>query len=93
MLAHPTEDRFITFREALALMKMPDDFQLLGGKKNANMICQNVPVCTASDMAENVKDWLDGNIDTIDANFIRQDNNKQEYVVERQPNSLEEFLI
>jgi len=93
MLAHPTEDRFITFREALALMKMPDDFQLLGGKKNANMICQNVPVCTASDMAENVKDWLDGNIDTIDANFIRQDNNKQEYIVERQPNSLEEFLV
>ena len=38
-----------------AVGKLPDDFQLQGGVKNLNHICQNVPVNTAMDMAENVK--------------------------------------
>jgi site-specific DNA-cytosine methylase len=92
-LCHPIEDRFITFREALALMKMPDDFQLQGGKKNANMICQNVPVCTAAHMAENIKDYLEGRLDTLPVPFIKQDNTKQSYEVEHPSTSLEEFLV
>ena len=92
-LCHPVEDRFITFREALSLMKMPEDFQLQGGKKNANMICQNVPVCTASHMAENILNYLDGRIDTIPTKFVRQDNNKQTYISEIEVNDLEEFLV
>ncbi len=62
-LAHPDEDRYITIREALSIMKMPKDFQLQGGRKNLNMICQNVPVTTAQDMAQSVKDYLDGKLD------------------------------
>jgi len=74
-------------------MKMPDDFQLLGGKKNANMICQNVPVCTARHMAENVKAYLDGSLDMVEAEYIRQDNTSKKYEIERDPNSLQEFLV
>ena len=47
MLTHPDEDRFLTVRECLSIMKMPEDFMLQGGIKNANHICQNVPVTTA----------------------------------------------
>ena len=41
-LAHPDEDRYITIREALSIMKMPSDFELQGGLKNLNMICHQV---------------------------------------------------
>ena len=74
-------------------MKMPEDFQLQGGKKNANMICQNVPVCTASHMAENVLDYLNGHIDTLPTKFVRQDNAKQTYTSEVEVNDLQEFLV
>ena len=33
-LCHPDEDRYINTREALDIMKMPKDFQLVGGLKN-----------------------------------------------------------
>ena len=50
-LTHPDEDRFLTIRECLSIMGLPNDFILQGGVKNLNHICQNVPVTTASDMA------------------------------------------
>jgi site-specific DNA-cytosine methylase len=90
-LAHPDEDRYITIREALSIMKMPKDFQLVGGRKNLNMICQNVPVSTAQDMAECVKDYLDGKLDTMNARFIRQSNVNRSHELEE--NTLEEFLV
>lgn len=55
MLAHPIEDRYISYREAMTIMGLPDDFELLNPHKNVNHICQNVPVKTAQDMAEFVK--------------------------------------
>lgn len=91
-LVHPDEDRFINTREALDIMKMPKDFMLQGGIKNLNMICQNVPVTTAMDMAENVKDFLRGSIQTIEADYILQDNKTQTYNVERAMNTLEAFI-
>jgi len=39
-------------------MKLPGDFMLQGGLKNLNMICQNVPVTTAQDMAEQVDSFV-----------------------------------
>jgi site-specific DNA-cytosine methylase len=60
-LAHPIEDRYITVREALRIMTMPDDFELLEPKKNLNHICQNVPVTTARDMMHEIMEVLDGN--------------------------------
>jgi len=73
-LAHPDEDRYISIREALAIMKMPSDFQLQGGRKNINMICQNVPVCTAQDMAEGVLKYLEGASEVLNTNFVKQNN-------------------
>jgi site-specific DNA-cytosine methylase len=91
-IAHPDEDRYITIREALAIMKLPDNFQLKGGLKNLNHICQNVPVTTAQDMAQMVKDYLDQKLDTIHSAFIVQDNKTQTYNAEFEVQTLEEFM-
>ena len=91
-LCHPDEDRYINTREALDIMKMPKDFILQGGVRNLNMICQNVPVTTAMDMAENVKGFLGGDLETIEAEFVLQDNKTQSYKVEKAPNTLEAFI-
>ena len=91
-LVHPDIDRFINTREALDIMKMPKDFMLQGGIKNLNMICQNVPVTTAMDMAQNVKRFLSGNIATIKADYVIQDNKTQILHNELEPNTLEEFI-
>ena len=50
MLTHPDEDRFITYREAMTIMGLPQDFELLNPKQSSNHICQNVPVNTAKDI-------------------------------------------
>ena len=93
-LAHPDEDRYITIREALAIMKMPNDFQLQGGLKNLNHICQNVPVTTAQDMAQSIKDYLDGKLDTIvTSNFMVQDNKTKSYEVEVSSVQLDQFMV
>tara|TARA_Y100000389_G_scaffold159425_1_gene161257 strand:+ start:5143 stop:6333 length:1191 start_codon:yes stop_codon:yes gene_type:complete len=91
-LVHPDIDRFINTREALDIMKMPKDFKLQGGIKNLNMICQNVPVTTAMNMAENVKAFLGGNIETVEADYILQDNKTQTHSVKRASHTLELFL-
>ena len=92
-LAHPDEDRYITIREALAIMKMPSDFQLQGGRKCLNMICQNVPVCTATDMASSVLNYLNGELDSVDAKLVRQSNLSRTLDYERTPHTLEQFLV
>ena len=87
-LTHPDVDRYINVREALDIMKMPKDFILQGGKKNVNMICQNVPVTTAMDMAENIKGFLAGDAPTIESNFVVQDNKTRRFWSEPQPSTL-----
>jgi site-specific DNA-cytosine methylase len=91
-LTHPDEDRYLTIRECLAIMKMPKDFQLQGGRKNLNMICQNVPVTTAEDMAQNILDWLDGKLDTRKAEFAVFDNKTKSAKYEETPQTLESFI-
>jgi site-specific DNA-cytosine methylase len=73
-LTHPVEDRFITYREALSIMGHPDDFELIDPAKNANHICQNVPVQTATDMATEVREYLAGNRPTINSTYTFQYN-------------------
>lgn len=85
-LTHPVEDRFITYREALAIMGMPNDFELLNPKKSANHICQNVPVKTAEDMATEVKESLLGNRSWVEAKYLLQNNNSR-LVLEEQKRS------
>ena len=74
-------------------MKLPKDFQLQGGLKNLNHICQNVPVTTAQDMAQAIKDYLEGKLDTINAEFMVQDNKTKSYKVEIPSVQLDEFMI
>ena len=92
-LAHPDEDRYISIREALSIMKMPKDFQLQGGRKNLNMICQNVPVCTAQDMAANVLKYLEGGCDTMQTDFIKQNNTNKTIEYVNNTTTLDEFFI
>ena len=73
---------------------MPNDFQLQGGLKNLNHICQNVPVTTAQDMAQSIKDYLDGKLDTIvTSNFMVQDNKTKSYEVEVSSVQLDQFMV
>ncbi len=91
-ITHPDEDRYLTIRECLEIMKMPKDFQLQGGRKNLNMICQNVPVTTAEDMSRVILYWLNGKLDTKKAEFGVFDNKKQTYEFEEIPQTLEKFI-
>lgn len=91
-LCHPDEDRYINTREALDIMKMPKDFILQGGIKNLNMICQNVPVTTAMDMADNVMNFLGNGALTFEADYVVQDNKTRSIHAESEPNTLEEFI-
>ena len=92
-LTHPDEDRYISIREALSIMKLPEDFQLQGGLRNLNHICQNVPVTTAADMAQYVKDYLEGNLDTLRTDFLIQDNKTKSINDYSDGVQLDEFMV
>ena len=92
-LTHPREDRYLTVREALSLMKLPDNFQLLNPKRSLNHICQNVPVTTAEHPARMIKKYLEGNLDMIDTKFLIQDNKKRTYEYEKNSLQLTEFML
>lgn len=80
-LTHPHEDRYLSFREAMTIMGLPDDFELLGGRKSANHICQNVPARTAQDVAELVIDALNSKLPTVKVDYLLMDNRKEEVPV------------
>jgi len=92
-LTHPDEDRFLTVREALSIMKLPNDFELLNPKRSLNHICQNVPVTTAEHPAKMVKKYLEGRLDLIDTDFMVQDNKKKTYEYEKSPLQLDQFML
>lgn len=91
-LTHPDYDRYLTVREVLSIMKMPKDFQLVGGRKNINMVCQNVPVTTATDMAMNVKKFIDGKAKLVESEFAIQCNKTESFWSEKKPSTLEAFI-
>lgn len=78
-LTHPIEDRYINYREAMTIMGLPDNFELLNPVKSVNHICQNVPVQTATDMANEVKESLLGNRPWINATYAFQYNHSKEF--------------
>jgi site-specific DNA-cytosine methylase len=93
MLTHPDEDRFITYREAMTIMGLPSDFELVdANSQNANHICQNVPVQTAADMAGEVLAVLKGERKMVDTDYVVQHNHSQseEYVAAE--NNLDQFF-
>ena len=94
-LTHPDIDRYLTIRECLTIMGLPDDFILQGGRKNLNHICQNVPVTTASDMADNILKYVSGFLDNqmVDTDFLVQNNKSQENFYEKKPLQLDQFMV
>jgi len=78
-LTHPDEDRFITYREAMTIMGLPSNFELLDPSKSSNHICQNVPVVTARDMATEVIASLEGKREFVDSTYAIQYNTTNEY--------------
>ena len=78
MLSHPVEDRYINYREAMTIMGLPEDFELVNASpSNVNHICQNVPVQTATDMATEVVGYLNGERQMVDTDYILQYNHTQ----------------
>ena len=73
-MTHHKENRFLTYRECMAMMGLPSDFEIINPKRNLNHVCQNVPVSTAMDMAREVKAYLEGKRTMIDADFAVQSN-------------------
>jgi hypothetical protein len=74
---HPIYDRSLTVRESLHMMGFPEDFELLGGRKNINHIAQNVPVPTSRDIHLEIAKFLRGELSFSDTNYLRQDNHKE----------------
>lgn len=83
-LLNPYTDNWITIRDCLRIMKMPDDFNLVGEnvRSKVNHICQNVPASTAEDMMKNVLLYLQGQTEFAPASLVRQNNKKQDVQTE-----------
>lgn len=93
-LTHPSEDRYINYREAMSIMGLPESFELLEPRKSVNHICQNVPVQTAQDMASEVRAVLEGKRPYENASMMFQYNGPRtrEVAATNNPSvSLEEF--
>lgn len=80
-LVNAQKNRFLTIRDCMRLMKMPDDFNLATDKplSEVNHICQNVPVTTAKHMMEFVIDYLNGNCELSNGTLVRQSNKTQQW--------------
>ena len=79
--------RYLTLRDALRIMKMPEDFILnhLRPVSCTNAICQNVPVLTAKDMSDSIIDHLNGNLPTVRAKEVRINNVSKQILVDGKP--------
>lgn len=71
---HPTEDRSLTIREAMHMMGLPHDMELLGGRANVNHIAQNVPTCTARYVVEQAVKFVEGKLPDSGLKYLKQDN-------------------
>lgn len=58
-LIHYSGERFLTVREYLKLMGLPDDFELYGSRSDYVKIGQNVPVKTAKFIVDNIIRTID----------------------------------
>lgn len=83
-IIHPGKDRGITIREAMWLMGLPHDFEMVGGGY-FNHICQNVPVNTATDWTGEILRFLKDEITEYGGDFVKQNNISQkiDYVEKR----------
>lgn len=79
MLTHPTDDRYISYREAMSIMGLPESMELIDPSKNINHVCQNVPVGTATDIAFEVRAALLGNRTFVPSRLLFQHNQYQRH--------------
>jgi site-specific DNA-cytosine methylase len=92
-MTHTREDRFLSYRECMTIMGLPQDFELLNPKNNLNHVCQNVPMTTAKDMVGEVVAYLDGKRPMIDGKQLFQNNHSmKEDVWEKDEAVLTEFF-
>lgn len=95
-LINPYKNQFLTIRDCLRIMKMPENFDLYGENplRSVNTICQNVPVSTAGDMASNILDYLNGNCDMANGTYLKQNNvsMKHDIIVKNESSLLESFF-
>ena len=68
---HPIYDRNLSVREAFHLMAFPHDFELVGGWRKFQTLTQNVPVCTARDMIEQVAKFIEGKLLDSGSDFVK----------------------
>lgn len=73
-IIHPTEDRWLSIREMMWMMGLPNSYSLeiengriVGGW---NVTCQNVPVCTARDMVNFAASFVRGETRSSEKRFI-----------------------
>lgn len=78
---HPTEDRVLTLRECMHLMGLPNDYELVGD--NYNVVCQNVPTCTAADMTREVVAFINGEREISTSTYMLQSNLSQRIDVQQ----------
>ena len=71
---HPTKDRSLTVREAMHMMGLPHNFELMNGRKSLNHIAQNVPTCTAADMVRQAVKFINGELRSSEAKLVKQNN-------------------
>jgi site-specific DNA-cytosine methylase len=74
-IVHPNGERPISAREAMWLMGLPNDFEMVDYDiKKQNHICQNVPVGTAKDWTNEVMRYINGEITEYGGRFVKQAN-------------------
>ena len=71
---HPSEDRSLTYHEALYMMGFPEDFELLGGKRSVNHIAQNVSVHSAGFIGKQALKYLRGELPETSYDYLKIDN-------------------
>lgn len=71
-IVRPGTERGINLREAMWLMGLPHDFELVG--TNNNHVCQNVPVTTATDWTNEVIKFINGEFTEFGGDFVKQNN-------------------
>lgn len=81
--------RYMTMRDCLRIMKMPDDFVITPEKdesplRHLNKIAQNVPVTTAADMASEVVRYCTSpeSFEYISGSYVRQNNDNGNITVD-----------
>lgn len=78
-MINPYRDSFITIRDAMRFMGLPDDYNLAGENpiRHVNAIAQNVPVATAADMMSAIIQYLRGELQFASSAYIKQNNRNQ----------------